>query len=79
VQQIPLRLARPVQRHVALREVEQVADLGRMPRLDRQKVLSPARHGSWPQKPPVAVNAWAGADTPAYRSVRRNSMRRFFA
>ena len=43
-QQVALRLARAVEQHIALRQVEQMADLGRIQALDRQQVLLPVRH-----------------------------------
>ena len=55
-QQVALRLARTVEQHVALGQVEQMADLGRMQALDRQQVLLPVRHDPRSQKPARAVN-----------------------
>ena len=55
-QQVALCLARTVEQHVALRQVEQMADLGRVEALDRQQVLLPVRHDPRSQKPPRAVN-----------------------
>ena len=36
--EVALRLARAVEQHIALRQVEQMADLGRIQALDRQQV-----------------------------------------
>ena len=53
---IPLRRAGAVQQDVALRQVEQMADLGRMQPLDRQQVLLPVGHAPRSQKPAKSVN-----------------------
>ena len=44
-QQVALGLAGPVEQHVALGEVEQMADRGRFQPFDREEVLLPVGHG----------------------------------
>ena len=54
-QQVALGLAGTVEQHVALGQVEQMADLGRVQALDRQQVLLPVRHDPRSQKAGTSV------------------------
>ncbi len=56
-QQVALGLAGAVQQHVALGQIEQMPDLGRVQPLDRQEVFLPVGHG-------VVVAGWGGRRQP---------------